>query len=336
MRRRWLRVGLVLALGAGAQACGAGATQSATQRLSDDVEFDDAGDARHPASERVRSGEAKLVEGDLDGARVDFEAAIAEDPNDARAHLDLGLVLELGESYDAAEAAYRRALEVDEEFPEALNNLGLLLRDRERAEEAVALLRRAVELRPNYAEAHLNLGLALQDTLDDEGALEAYRRAVRLAPNDAYPRVSLGLLLQGLGEDTQARTELSRARTLAQGDAATLLEIGSALRQLGDFQGAQQALRDAIEANEGQSTPTLAGELALAQWAAHERPQARATLDAGIAAFPDAATLHFLLARLLLEEGDAPAARASFRRVLELESDTERAVAVRQWLEANP
>ena len=85
----------VLALGlAGASAgCGASATQSVNSRLEDDIEFDDEGATRHPASERVQAGEAKLVEGDLAGAQADFQAASAEDPSDARAHLDLGLVL---------------------------------------------------------------------------------------------------------------------------------------------------------------------------------------------------------------------------------------------------
>ena len=65
--------------------CGGGPTQSVNTRLSDDIEFEDGGDARHPASERVQAGEAKLVAGDLEGALADFRAALEYDPNDARA-----------------------------------------------------------------------------------------------------------------------------------------------------------------------------------------------------------------------------------------------------------
>lgn len=325
-----------LALSAPAVGCGAGATQSVNERLEDDIEFDDEGAAAHPASERVQAGEAKLVEGDLAGAEADFRAAIAEDPRDARAHLDLGLVLELGEDLAGAEQAYRETLQLDADFPEALNNLGLLLRDSERAEEAVTLLRRAVELRPSYAEATLNLGLALEDLGDNAGALDAYRSAARLSPDDAYPRVSLGLLLAETGDATNARTELSRARSLAQGDAATLLEIGSALRQLSDFAGAERAIRDAIAANENQVTPTLAAELALAQLGAENHDGARATLEQAITQHPDDATLHFLAGRVAVERDDEGAARAAFTRMLELETDSERATSVRAWLAEHP
>lgn len=315
---------------------GGGSSQSVHTRLSDDIDFEEEGDARHPASERVAAGEAKLVAGDLEGALADFRAALAEDPDDPRAHLDLGLVLELREELEGAEAAYRRALALDAEFPEALNNLGLLLLDSERSAEAVTLLRRAVELRPGYAEATLNLGLALEDEGDLAGALEAYRSAARLSPSDPYPRVSAGLLLAAQGDDTAARTELQRARSLAQGDAGTLLQIGSALRQLSDFPGAVQALRDAVEANDGVLSPTLAGELALAQLGSSDAAGARATIDAAIATTPDDATLHFLAGRLAIERGDDAAARAALRRMLELEPRGERADSARTWLSAHP
>jgi Flp pilus assembly protein TadD len=315
---------------------GGGATQSVNSRLQDDVEFDDEGAERHPASERVQAGEAKLVAGDLAGARADFEAAIADDPSDARAHLDLGLVLELGEDFEGAERAYRETLALDADFPEALNNLGLLLRDSERAEEAASLLRRAVELRPSYAEATLNLGLALEDLGDHAGALDAYRRAARLSPDDAYPRVSLGLLLAETGDATNARTELQRARSLAQGDAGTLLEIGSALRQLSDFEGAERAITDAIAANDDTLTPTLAAELALAKLGRSDNAGARATLEQAITQHPDDATLHFLLGRVAVARDDVPAARVAFTRMLELEADSERATSVRTWLAEHP
>lgn len=334
--QRFLAGLLLLGLSGAAVGCGAGATQSVNERLEDDIEFEDEAIGRHAASERVRAGEAKLVEGDLAGALADFEAAIAEDPSDPRAHLDLGLALELAEDFEGAERAYREAITLDPDFPEALNNLGLLLRDSDRALEASRLLRQAIGLRPRYAEATLNLGLALEDMGDNQGALEAYQEATRLSPDDAYPRVSLGLLLAKMGDATNARTQLQRARPLARGDAGTLLEIGSALRQLSDFEGAERAIRDAIAANDETVTPTLAAELALAQLGRADNAGARATLDEAIAQHPDDATLHFLSARVAVERDDVPAARAAFTRFLELEADSERATSVRAWLAEHP
>src|SRR5688572_12015517 len=73
------------------------------------------------ASPLVKQGEAKLQQKDLPGARALFEQAAREDPNDARAQLDLGITAELLGDAKAAEAAYRKAVEIDGDLAEALN-----------------------------------------------------------------------------------------------------------------------------------------------------------------------------------------------------------------------
>ncbi len=202
---------------------------------------------RHPASDLVSQGEAELAAGRPRQAMALFEQALAQAPNDPRAHLDLGLVLELGNEFDEAERAYRAALALDPRFPEVLNNLGLLLRDLERPDEAVPLLRLAVTEKPGFGEAWLNLAMALEESGDDAGAEEAYRRAVRLRPDDGVARANFGLLFLRRGRAEQAAIELRRAMPLARPSDWTRAVAG---RTTGaSCSGASQCDRSAWRAN---------------------------------------------------------------------------------------
>lgn len=326
-----------IALAAAVSACGGSQADATTSGFSDDVAFEEereAPSARHPATETVERGEAALAAGEVRQAKMLFEQAVAADGRDARARLDLGLVLELEDDMAGAEAQYRAALSIDAEFPEALNNLGLLLRDRQSYDEAIPLLERAVALRPSYAAALLNLALALEESGRKADAIEAYRRAVRAAPEDPMPRVNLGLLLLSERQVDAARIELRRALPNADGDAAMLQAIGNGLRRAGDAELALRALEGAVEAADP-ATPSLRSELALAQYAAGQKEAAEATLRAVIAEAPRYATAHYLLGTILLERGDATAGARSLRRVIELEPEGPHAERARAQLEAS-
>ena len=93
-------------------------------------------------------GERLLTEGKVGEAKRVFEQALADDPNDPRAWLDLGLVHEATGDFASAEKAYRRATGLDRNFAEAFNNLGVLLREGGKLAEATTMLERAVALDP--------------------------------------------------------------------------------------------------------------------------------------------------------------------------------------------
>ncbi|MBX3245948.1 MAG: tetratricopeptide repeat protein [Myxococcales bacterium] len=338
-RATWLLAAALLWSGcpSGAGSSGTGSSDMGRTAGDDDVTFPDEGvrerPERHPASELVARGEAALASGDPRAAFQLFEQAIQESPRDPRAHLNVGLVLELGNEYEAAERAYRAALEIDPAFPEALNNLGLLLRDVERAGEAVEVLRRAVAEDPSFGEAWLNLAMASEDAGDDASAEEAYRRAVRLRPDDGLARTNFGLLFLRRGQNDQAAIELRRALRLVGQDAAALQAIGHGLRRAGQPEPAVQALRSAIEAHGG-PTPALLGELALAQRAANDTDGAKATLRQAIALDARYATAHALLGSLLAAEGQYAEAITSFETALRLEPSGPLAARTREQLEA--
>jgi arylsulfatase A-like enzyme len=89
-----------------------------------------------------------------------LDAAVALDPNNAKAWNNRGNVLRaLGRGEEAA-VAFRKAAELRPNDPDPVNGLGVLLVQSGRAGEAATLFRRALDLAPHFAEARLNLAVA--------------------------------------------------------------------------------------------------------------------------------------------------------------------------------
>ena len=63
-----------------------------------------------------RRAEHRLDRRDLDGARADFEAAIAVDPNDTEAHYYLGMIMQATRDYKGALAQYQRVLQLQPHY----------------------------------------------------------------------------------------------------------------------------------------------------------------------------------------------------------------------------
>ncbi|MEM7605274.1 MAG: tetratricopeptide repeat protein [Myxococcota bacterium] len=298
---------------------------------------------RHPATSVVARGERAMAAGNLEEALEAFDAAIAENDADPRAHLDRGLALELQNQYIAAEQSYRRAVELDGDFPEALNNLGLLLRDQSRSEEALPLLVRAVELRGTYGEAWFNLGLAHEDLGSLAEARDAYRTAARHLPDEPSVRVSHGMVLLRMADDapdegnaeslrTQGAIELRRALSLARGNAPLLLAVGNGLRRAGQPDGAVTAMEMALEATD--PTPALLSELALAKRASGDAAGAIETLRHALRLDGGFGTAHYLLGSLLASAQNYAEAITHFERYLALEPNGPHAERCRAHLAA--
>ena len=312
-----------------------GVSGAGTGGGEDPIMFEDeaAEHAAPQASEDVTRGESLLASGDAAGAEPLFRSAIEADAQDARAHLDLGLALEMLERLDEAEAAYRAAIAVDGQFAEALNNLGVLLRDTDQIDAAVEILAEAVRVRPGFASAQLNYGLTLEELGRVEDAMAAYRRVIEIAPREPTARIQLGLLQLRAGDSSAALVTLRRAAPAARGSRVMLSALGNGLRRAGDAAMAVQVLREAIDADETPAPSPVVAELALAQFAAGHREEAEQTLTQLLSERADYADGHYLLANMLAARHAFPEAAVHYQRYLRLEPDGPQAGQARGRLE---
>ena len=237
---------------------------------------------KSPEKARARIFLAREYErvGRLQGALLEYQAALALEPRQAKAHNNLGnLYREMGRQEEAL-GAYLAALALDPELAMTRNNLGNLYRDlgrleealREyqaalatdpqmaaghynlanlyrgmgRLEEAVREYRAALDTDPQMAAGHYGLGNAYRELGREEEAMGAYQAALALDP--ALPEVhnNLAILYKGMGRLEEAIGEYQTALALDPGYVMARFNLGNAYLQGGRLREAIGAYQAAI------------------------------------------------------------------------------------------
>src|SRR5262249_54536899 len=133
-------------------------------------------------------------------------------------------VLCLAESthFHSAEALWSTMVARDPDNPRAHYNLGTAMMESERCDRALPHFDEAVRLLPGYAKAWANLGRCRVAVGDSAGARDALVNAARLDDQNPRARRNLAVFLALHGEREAARAELDRARNLSPDDAENL------------------------------------------------------------------------------------------------------------------
>jgi Tfp pilus assembly protein PilF len=289
--------------------------------------------SRPAASPDVVRGERLLADGKVSESKRVFEQALADDPNDPRAWLDLGLVHEAAGHFAAAEKAYRRATEADPNFAEAFNNLGVLLREGGELTEATKALERAVALDPQLAAAHFNLGLAYEEQGRVAEAEREYLVTIDRLPNDPVPRINLAMMLLDLGRLDDAAAQLRAAGPMVRGDVLLSIAVGEGFRRSRLPQEAVPVLRTALSQAADPPPTELLAELALAYYATGDLDAAEATMRRAVGQDELDPALQYAYGSILAKQGQLGKARAHLRRAAKLDPDGPYAARARARLE---
>jgi tetratricopeptide (TPR) repeat protein len=159
------------------------------------------------------------------------------------------------------------------------------------------VLERALELSPGNALEQITLGdlYAREDRLEE--ATSAYQRGLRLAPGNALGHANLGLALVRSGRPREAKWHLKHAIRVHGEQSGNLsqltapyLALVDAHIELGELDQALPYYEFAASLNSRQSV-RLASRLALALAEAGRFDEARALVDAALAAEPSAREL---------------------------------------------
>jgi tetratricopeptide (TPR) repeat protein len=169
---------------------------------------------------------------DYQSALSMWRDTVVKAPGNARAHNNLGNLLDDAGQIEEARREYEAALALQPDYASAHTNLAGLLIRQGRGEEIVARDREAVRAGPQSAVAHAQLGntLALLGRWADAQA--EFEAVLRLAPEDAMAHNNLGNVLFNLGRADAAAAQFERA--LPQLDNPTLrFNLGTALATTG-------------------------------------------------------------------------------------------------------
>ncbi|MGH9681066.1 MAG: tetratricopeptide repeat protein [Candidatus Acidiferrales bacterium] len=176
-----------------------------------------------PLAPLLRQATEAIDKSDFASALDPLQKYIAERPDDAYAHFQLGF----------AYAGLKRSEESKSEFS------------------------KAIALDPKMAAAHLNLGLVLMDS-DPAAAAESFGHAADLQPKESRPRFLEGFCLERAGKLPEAIAEYQTALGLSPQDYEIQFALGRALLRTKDAAGAETQFRGAVAAR-GDSAPARLG-----------------------------------------------------------------------------
>jgi tetratricopeptide (TPR) repeat protein len=168
----------------------------------------------------LKLGECLIEMSRLDESEARLKEALAERPQLARAHYDLGLVQEARGQPAAARAAYEAELAAHPSNWSAAFNLGKLLIRDGRVAEAADRLQAVVRMNPHFAGGYLYLAKALLDAGDLMGAERAAGTGLDLARGEPIAALGHWILADVRGRQGRSAEAQQHARQAADLEAA--------------------------------------------------------------------------------------------------------------------
>jgi tetratricopeptide (TPR) repeat protein len=212
----------------------------------------------------IAQGARAAREGRLDEAIALHLKAIAADPADPQAHVNLISLYGRSGRADDAEQHYQAALRLQGSLAEAHYNYGVLRASQGRYDEAADAFRRALDADPFHARAHNNLGALLARQGHGDRAAAHFRQALASDPAHAGARFALGGLLLAAGKAREALEQFQRLPVDGDSEAPRYrMAAARAWFALGEVQKALEVAEAARRDAEARQQLELAAAIAV-------------------------------------------------------------------------
>jgi Flp pilus assembly protein TadD len=304
----------------------------------------------NPLNDLLDEAQKDIDANNFEAAIAPLQKFIAEKPDLAFAHFQLGYAYTALKRSDDARAEYGRAIALDAKMPEAYLNLGILLLEKREYAAAVDPLSKAVELLPAQSRPRSLLAIAQDRSGDKEGAARSFESVLHLEPNDFEANRYLGDLdlrggkageaerrfrhaleisanapeaLQGLAQSLEAQNNPEATDAYRKYLAVVPDDPGARARLIHLLVSAQEydAALAELDRADGGKPPSLESLRMRAdiQIAQNKLSDAVATLHQAITLAPRDAQLIGGLGRIYLQKREFPAAEKELKAALQLD-----------------
>ncbi|MGE0486786.1 MAG: XrtA/PEP-CTERM system TPR-repeat protein PrsT [Gammaproteobacteria bacterium] len=309
---------------------------------------------QEPTTAHLGLGRLAYVQGAMEQARSEVDAALQATPTSIEAWLLAGDIATAQNDFTRAQAAYDKALEVDPYDQSRFQNLahvalamlalfqndpdgaaphiaavrkanpkhpryyylnGLLLFEKERFEEAQTELLEVLKQVPAHAGALTMSGIVSYRRGDLNQAREYLERALVSRPDSTYLRKSLGAIYARLGLAKDAIDKLEPLAKENPDDAELQRMLGGAYLAAGRSADATAALERAMRLNPADLNGVTS--LAVGYLAQNDVDKAVSELSTAVEQNSDYAMGKYLLAATQLKQGNVEAARAAAEQLVE-------------------
>ena len=177
--------------------------------------------------------------------------AVQLEPDSARYHQSLGIVLYALKRYDEALAEIQRAVELEPDNARYHDNLRVILQEINRYDEALAEAHIAIELEPDNAKYHDSLSDTLHAMQRYDEALTAVQKAVELEPDNAKYYNSLSTTLHAMRRYDEALVAEQKAVELEPDNAEYHDSLSATFHAMQRYDEALAAVQKAVELEPG-------------------------------------------------------------------------------------
>lgn len=182
----------------------------------------------NPLNDLLDEAQHAMDANNYDAAIASLQKFIAQQPDVAYGHFQLGYAYTALKRDDDARAEYERAIALDPKMPEACLNLGILLLQTDPA-AAVAPLKKAVDLLPSQSRPRLLLGAAQELSGDFASAAASFEGAAHLDPRDTDALLRLGSFYLRLKRPADAEAKFHSVLDVQPKSTAAALGLAQSL-----------------------------------------------------------------------------------------------------------
>jgi tetratricopeptide (TPR) repeat protein len=182
----------------------------------------------NPLNELLGEAQRDIEKKDFQAAIDPLQKFIAEQPDVAYGHFQLGYVFTALRKTAEARAEYERAVALDPKMAEGYLNLGVLLIESEPA-AAIPNLRKAVNLLPSQSRPRYLLGVAQERAGDISAAAESFEGAYRLDAHNPEPILHLADLYLRLARPAEAEAKFRVVLEIEPNNALAMLGVAESL-----------------------------------------------------------------------------------------------------------
>ncbi len=171
----------------------------------------------------LMSGSKFVQDKKIDEAIREFKNAVTVDPNNAEAHLLLGLALGSKKDLDQAIEHSLKSASIKPSYS-AYNNLGLLYANKGQFQNGIDAYENALKLNPKSYTAWHQLGKLASSNANFTKSIEAFGKAIELNPKFPEAYQGLGSAYYMDGNMTSALQQVGRLEKMQFADKANELE----------------------------------------------------------------------------------------------------------------
>ena len=161
-----------------------------------------------------------------------YTEALRIKPDSANAHYNLGVAKERQGKLEEAVSHYTEALRINPDSAKAHTNMGVTLGRQGNLERAITHFSEALRIKPDSAEAHTNLGIAFARQGRFEEALGHYTEALRIKPDSVEAHTNLGIAFARQGRFEEALGHFSEALRINPDHAGARYNLAILLQNL--------------------------------------------------------------------------------------------------------